>query len=46
MRMVKKRNNPKVNLAINAMLAIAIMMILIKLGLHFEVISKIKFGFN
>lgn len=46
MRMVKKRNNPKVNLAINAMLAIAIIMILIKLGLHFEVISKIKFGFN
>ena len=46
MKMVKKRNNPKMNLAINAMLTIVIIMILIKLGLHFEVISKIKFGFN
>ncbi|WP_160686249.1 hypothetical protein [Clostridium sp. C2-6-12] len=46
MRMVKKRKNPKVNLTIKAMLAIAIIMILIKLGLHFEVNSTVTFGFN
>ena len=36
MRMMKKTNNPKVNLAIKVIYAIVIIMILIKLGMHLE----------
>ncbi|WP_023977065.1 hypothetical protein [Clostridium beijerinckii] len=43
MRMVKKKSNPKVNVAIRAMFLIAIIIILFKFGINAEVNGSIEF---